>query len=52
MKMRLSTLKGQAVQAFTLLEIQDSKIVYIFHLMETSSAVTCTLFIRPLTIIF
>lgn len=52
MKMRLSILKDQGVQAFTLLEIQDSKILYIFHLMKTSLAVTCTLFIRPLTIIF
>ncbi len=52
MKLLWRKLQKKAAPAFTLVEIKDSKILHTFHLMTMSSAVTCTLLIRPLTIVF
>lgn len=52
MKNVLKKWKAKTVKGFTLIEIKDSKILYTFHLIKTSLAVICTLFIRPLTIVF
>ncbi|CNC20761.1 competence protein [Streptococcus agalactiae] len=40
MKNLLLKCKDKKVKAFTLLEIKDSKFLYIFHLIITLSAVT------------
>lgn len=50
-KIKEKCLKAK-VKAFTLVEMRDSKILYIFHMILMSSAVTRTLFINPLTIAF
>lgn len=52
MKKLMTNLKKAKVQAFTLVEMKVTKILYIFHLMTISSAVTLTLFISPLTSTF
>ena len=49
MKEMMIKMKKAKVQAFTLVEMKVTKILYTFHLMTMSSAVTLTLFISPLT---
>ncbi len=52
MKKMLMKLKEAKAKAFTLVEMKVTKILYTFHLMTISSAVTLTLFISPLTSTF
>ncbi|SQG45440.1 competence protein [Streptococcus uberis] len=40
MKKWMKTLENKKAKAFTLLEMKDSKILYIFHLITIASAVT------------
>ena len=49
MKKMLMKLKEAKAKAFTLVEMKVTKILYTFHLMTMSSAVTLTFFISPLT---
>ncbi|MET3558276.1 hypothetical protein ABID29_001396, partial [Streptococcus rupicaprae] len=50
MKNRFKNIKKSLVSGFTLVEMRDSKILYIFHMIFMLSAFTRTLFINPLTI--
>ena len=52
MKKMLMKFKKAQIKAFTLVEMKVTKILYTFHLMTISSAVTLTLFISPLTSTF
>ena len=52
MKKLMTNLKKAKVQAFTLVEMLVTKIIYIFQLITMFSAVTLTLFIRFLTSTF
>ncbi len=52
MKKMMTYLKTAKAKAFTLVEMLVTKIIYIFHLMTMSSAVTLTLFTSPLTSTF
>ena len=52
MKKMMMKLKKAKVKGFTLVEMRVTKILYTFHLMTISSAVTLTLFISPLTSTF
>ena len=48
----MKSLRTLKVKAFTLIEMKDSKILYILHFMTTRSDVTCTLSIKALAMVF
>ena len=52
MKEMLMKLKEATVKGFTLVEMRDTKTLYILHLMTMLSAVTCTFLIKALTMAF
>lgn len=52
MKKMMMKLKEAKVKAFTLIEMRDTKTLYILHLMTMLSAVTCTFLIKALTMAF
>ena len=48
----MKSLRTLKVKAFTLIEMKDSKILYILQFMTIFSDVTCTFSISALTIAF
>ena len=48
----MKSLRTLKVKAFTLIEMQDSKFLYILQFMTTRSDVTCTFSINALAMVF
>ena len=48
----MKSLRTLKVKAFTVIEMEDSKILYILQFMTIFSDVTCTLSIKALAMVF